>query len=60
MRRTLTFILIVLAAMSVPARATVNVVTTTPDLADFVRIAGETWSRWTTSYAETRTRIISK
>jgi ABC-type Zn uptake system ZnuABC Zn-binding protein ZnuA len=40
MRRILTFILIVLAAMSMPARATVNVVTTTPDLADFVRIAG--------------------
>ena len=40
MRRTLTFILIVLAAMTVPARATVNVVTTTPDLADFVRVVG--------------------
>ncbi len=40
MRSTLTFILIVLAAMSVPAHATVNVVTTTPDLADFVRIVG--------------------
>jgi zinc/manganese transport system substrate-binding protein len=40
MRSTLTCILIVLAAMSVTARATVNVVTTTPDLADFVRIAG--------------------
>jgi ABC-type Zn uptake system ZnuABC Zn-binding protein ZnuA len=40
MRSTVTFILVVLAATVVPARATVNVVTTTPDLADFVRIAG--------------------
>jgi len=40
MRSPLAFILIVLAAAIAPARATVNVVTSTPDLADFVRIAG--------------------
>jgi zinc/manganese transport system substrate-binding protein len=40
MRLVLTFMLTLLAAASLSAGATVNVVTTTPDLADFVRIAG--------------------
>lgn len=40
MRSALVFMVILLAAASLPARATINVVTSTPDLADFVRIAG--------------------
>lgn len=40
MRNILTFMLIMLAAAGLPAHAAVNVVTTTSDLADFVRIAG--------------------
>jgi zinc/manganese transport system substrate-binding protein len=40
MRVILTFVLMLLAAAGMPAHATVNVVTTLPDLADFVRIAG--------------------
>jgi len=40
MRVFLTFVLMMLAAGGMPAHATVNVVTTLPDLADFVRIAG--------------------
>lgn len=40
MRVFLTFVLMLLAAGGMPAYATINVVTTLPDLADFVRIAG--------------------
>ncbi len=40
MRVFLTFVLMLLAAGGMPAHATINVVTTLPDLADFVRIAG--------------------
>lgn len=40
MKAVLTFIVMLLAAAGLPARATINVVTTIPDLAEFVRIAG--------------------
>lgn len=40
MKVILTVVLMLLAVRGVPAHATVNVVTTLPDLADFVRIAG--------------------